>query len=72
MAQQAEVKVTFNDLEMRYLGYLAEGLVYKEMAHKETVSHETVKTHLKRLYNKLDARNGAQAVAQAFRSGVLQ
>ena len=41
---------------------LAEGKVYKQIAHELTLSTSTVRTHLHNIYGKLGAVDRAQAV----------
>ena len=48
--------------EREALDHAAHGLCMSETAAAMNVTHETVKTHLKRAYRKLGARNGKHAV----------
>ena len=59
-AKVAELGLTPRELEM--LGLIAAGLSNREIADKVFVSENTVKTHLSRLFDKLDARRRTQAV----------
>ncbi|HUA67266.1 MAG TPA: helix-turn-helix transcriptional regulator [Candidatus Saccharimonadales bacterium] len=43
---------------------LADGRTYQEIAKKLGVSIHTVRNHVRRIYQKLEVRNGAQAVAK--------
>jgi DNA-binding NarL/FixJ family response regulator len=65
-----EPRVTRRELEVLQL--IAEGLNTRDIARRLWVTEETVKTHVRRLLNKLGARTRAQAVAVAFRRGVLR
>ena len=58
--------------EIQILEFLAEGKSNKEIASFLTISDETVKTHLKRLYEKLGASDRAQAVAIALRQQLIE
>jgi DNA-binding NarL/FixJ family response regulator len=68
-APQADV-ITARELDV--LALLADGKSTKQIADVLIVSDETVKTHLKHLYQKLGVRDRAQAVATAFRRGLVQ
>jgi len=48
--------------EKEVLELLAKGLLYKEIAGKLSVSHETVKKHLKNIYQKLHVQNKIEAL----------
>lgn len=48
--------------EQEILGYLAQGRLYKEIADKLSISVETVRTHLRNIYEKLHVRNRAEAM----------
>jgi len=48
--------------EKEVLEFLAKGLLYKEIADKLGVSHETVKKHLKNIYQKLHVQNKIEAL----------
>ena len=50
---------------------LAEGKVYKQIAHELTLSTSTVRTHLHNIYGKLGAVDRAQAVLIATERGWL-
>jgi len=52
--------------ERELLGQLALGLTNNEIAKALGVSPNTVKFHLRNLYEKLDVRNRAEAVALHF------
>lgn len=57
--------------EKELLELIAEGLSNKEIAEKLIVSMNTVKTHLKNLYRKLEASNRTQALLKAKERGLL-
>ena len=48
--------------EREVLELLAKGLLYKEIAEKLGVTHETVKKHLKNIYQKLHVQNKIEAL----------
>jgi putative nucleotidyltransferase with HDIG domain len=57
--------------ELGVLKRLAEGKVYKQIAHELTLSTSTVRTHLHNMYGKLGAADRAQAVLLATERGWL-
>jgi DNA-binding NarL/FixJ family response regulator len=54
------------------LTLIAEGASNKEIARKLAISVHTVKFHITSLFDKLDADDRTEAVAQAARVGVIQ
>ena len=58
--------------EIRVLQLLAEGYSNNAMAEKLFVSDSTVRTHLRNINMKLDAKSRTQAVAIARRLGVIR
>lgn len=58
--------------EIGVLECVAEGMSNKEVAARFGISEETVKTHLKHLYDKLGVADRAQAVAVALRQQVIE
>jgi len=57
--------------ERRVLRYLATNLTAPAIAGELSVSHNTVKTHMRNLYVKLGAHRRSEAVAQARSLGLL-
>ena len=57
--------------ELQILELIASGLSNKEIAERIFVSENTVKTHSKRLFEKLNARRRTQAVAAGKELGIL-
>ncbi|HYU39583.1 MAG TPA: response regulator transcription factor [Acidimicrobiia bacterium] len=57
--------------EREVLVLVACGLSNREIASWLTVSHETVKTHVKRIFTKLGVRDRAQAVVAAYEARLI-
>jgi putative nucleotidyltransferase with HDIG domain len=57
--------------EVEVLKRLAQGMVYKQIAHELSLSTSTVRTHLHNIYGKLGAVDRAQAVLIATERGWL-
>jgi DNA-binding CsgD family transcriptional regulator/HD-like signal output (HDOD) protein len=55
--------------ELRVLQQLANGKVYKEIAHDLDLSVSTIRTHLHNIYTKIGVADRAQAVLMASESG---
>jgi DNA-binding NarL/FixJ family response regulator len=57
--------------EIEVLQLVSEGLVNREIGNRLYLSEETVKSHVRHLLAKLQARSRAHAVAVGFRRGLL-
>ena len=57
--------------EIEVLQLISEGLVNREIGRMLFLSEETVKSHVRHLLAKLQARSRAHAVAVGFRRGLL-
>jgi len=55
------------DREKEVLDLLSQGFMYKEIADKLGISFETVRTYIRRIYEKLQVRSRTEAVAKALR-----
>jgi len=53
--------------EKEVLDLLSQGFMYKEIADKLGISFETVRTYIRRIYEKLQVRSRTEAVAKALR-----
>jgi two-component system, NarL family, response regulator LiaR len=62
--QRQEKKVTdiLSEREHQVLQQLGQGLIYKEIGEKLYISHETVKQHIKHIYQKLHVQNKIEAL----------
>ncbi|HEU5397195.1 MAG TPA: response regulator transcription factor [Verrucomicrobiae bacterium] len=61
---QALATETLSDREQQVLDLLSQGLIYKEIADKLSISYETVHTYIRRIYEKLQVRTRTEAVAK--------
>ncbi len=66
------VRPTLSAREMDALRLICKGRSNKEMAVAMFVSEETVKTHVKSLFTKLDVHDRAQAVTTAIQRGLIK
>ncbi len=68
-APTTELAPTAREIEVLQL--VSEGLVNREIGIRLFLSEETVKSHVRHLLAKLQARSRAHAVAVGFRRGLL-
>jgi DNA-binding NarL/FixJ family response regulator len=61
-AQKPAVVVSLTDREREVLAALAKGYAYKEIAGQLNISFETVRTHLRTIYEKLHVHSRTEAV----------
>ena len=57
--------------ELRVVGYLPSNLTASEIASELIVSTNTVRTHMRHIYAKLDAHSRSEAVARARELGLV-
>lgn len=57
--------------EKEVLKWLVDGCSYKMVADRCNISYETVKTHIKRIYEKLHVASMTEAVAKALRENIF-
>ena len=60
-----------SDSELTVLQELSHGRSTREVAEHIHVSEETVKTYLKQIFRKLSVHDRTEAVAEAFRRGLV-
>jgi RNA polymerase sigma factor (sigma-70 family) len=63
----AEPSEELSPREQEVLDLLSQGFMYKEIADKLGISFETVRTYIRRIYEKLHVRTRTEAVAKALR-----
>jgi DNA-binding CsgD family transcriptional regulator len=70
-AAPASRRLTLTERELQVLRGMADGKSNAEIGRELFVSEDTVKTHARRLFRKLGARDRAHAVAAGFRAGLV-
>lgn len=69
--QPAGRRLALTERELQVLRGMADGKSNAEIGRELFVSEDTVKTHARRLFRKLGARDRAHAVAAGFRAGLV-
>jgi ATP/maltotriose-dependent transcriptional regulator MalT len=67
----ARASLGISEREFEVLEHLAAGRSNKEIAQKLAVSPNTVKTHVARVYEKLEASRRTEAIAKARELGLI-
>ena len=67
----APVRLDLTDREQEVLQCLVRGLSYKQCADHLNISLDTVRTHIRAVYKKLQVHNVAEAVARAIREKLV-
>jgi DNA-binding NarL/FixJ family response regulator len=67
--RELEQEPTVREIEVLQL--ISDGLVNREIGERLFLSEETVKSHVRHLLAKLQARSRAHAVAVGFRRGII-
>ncbi len=60
-----------SEREQEVLALLVQGLNYKQIAEKLFISPETVRNHIRNIYEKLHVHSRSEAVAKAIKQGLL-
>jgi len=68
----AALAIPLTPREEEVLQLLAGGFSYKEIADQLTVSENTIRTHIRGLYRKLDANNRVLAISKAHKLGLIE
>ena len=69
--RQAAGAVGLTDRELQVLQGMSRGLSNSEIGEDLFLSEDTIKTHARRLFRKMQVRDRAHAVAEGFRKGLL-
>ena len=67
----AALQCLLTNAELRVLGYLPSHLCFREIAERLYVSSNTVKTHARAIYRKLEVSSRGEAVDRARRAGLV-
>lgn len=70
-SQRPASAAALTDREHQVLCGMAEGRSNGDIARKLYLSEDTIKTHARRLFRKLDARDRAHAVARGYQLGIF-
>jgi DNA-binding NarL/FixJ family response regulator len=68
---QPERRLALSGRERDVLRLLAEGMVHKQVADQLGISLDTVRTYVRRIYEKLQVKTVAQAVNLAIREQLI-
>lgn len=63
--------IELSEQELRVLRCMARGLVYKQVADELSISINTVRTYVRRLYKKLQTHTASEAVTKALRARLI-
>ena len=69
-AKPRQPALELSEREQAVLQQLVRGLSYKQVAAELTLSIDTVRTYIRRIYRKLQVHNVSEAVARAIREGL--
>ena len=70
-ALKSERHLGISEREREVLRLLAEGMVHKQVADRLGISLDTVRTYVRRIYEKLQVKTVAQAVSRAIREQLI-
>jgi DNA-binding NarL/FixJ family response regulator len=66
-AGKPDASINLTKREEEILGFLAKGFFYKEIADTLSISVETVRTHIRNIYEKLQVRTRTEAILKYLR-----
>ena len=71
LVEAAPARGALTSREVDVLSLLAEGLSHDAIGGRLSISAETVRTHVRKAADRLDAKNRTEAVATALRQGLI-
>ncbi len=71
LTQQTENIEQLTNREVQLLSWMVEGYSNKAIAQQLFISENTVKYHIKNIFQKLEVQNRTEAVAFALREGLI-
>jgi DNA-binding NarL/FixJ family response regulator len=69
--QQEKEETNLTTKETSILQFLVNGYSYKMIAAELQISIDTVRFHIKKIYDKLHVHSGTEAVSKAIRDGLI-
>jgi DNA-binding NarL/FixJ family response regulator len=70
-APQRDASIVLTSREQEILHSLSDGLDYKQIAERHFISIDTVRGHIRHIYEKLHVHSKSEAVAKAFRQRLV-
>ncbi len=67
----APTRLELTEREQAVLRGLVQGRAYKQVAHELGISLDTVRSHIRNVYRKLQVHSVAEAVSRAIREGLV-
>ena len=61
-----------SEREKEILQFLVDGMSYKMIAERLDISYNTVNSHIKKIYDKLQVHSVSEAVSKAIRSNIFK
>lgn len=64
-------RLDLTEREQDVLRGLVQGMTYRQVAHRLDISHDTVRSHVRSIYSKLQVHSVAEAVSRAIHEGLV-
>lgn len=64
-------RLDLTEREQDVLRCLVQGMTYRQVAHRLDISHDTVRSHVRSIYSKLQVHSVAEAVSRAIHEGLV-